>query len=233
MLVGGYPRPMIVVSSFERPGINGFLQCPADVDGGGMVLTHGAGSNCTAPLLVAAANTFAQMGITVLRCDLPFRQRRAAGPPSPATAAADRTGLERAVEALRTVAPGPIVLGGQSYGARQASLLAAEKPALAAGLLLLSYPLHAPGKPDRPRTDHFPRLSAPSVFVHGTADPFGTIEEVRAAISLIPAPTVLIPIERAGHDLKRGRFDWARVVNAILRLGAGRMPDPGSTRGPV
>jgi uncharacterized protein len=218
---------MIVVFAFDRPAIKGFVHRPADADGRGMVLTHGAGGNCTAPLLVAAADALAGVGLTVLRCDLPFRQRRAKGPPSPATAAADRAGLEMAIDAVRAVAPGPTLLGGQSYGARQASLLAAEKPGLAAGLLLLSYPLHTPGKRDRPRTEHFPRLDTPSVLVHGTADPFGTIDEIRSALTLISAATTLIPIERAGHDLKRGRFDWAPIVDAISPLGSA--PIPGSS----
>jgi predicted alpha/beta-hydrolase family hydrolase len=206
--------------AFEKPGIRGFLHLPAKVDGRGLVLTHGAGGNCAAPLLVAGATAFAQAGLIVLRCDLPFRQRRPSGPPSPAAAAADRAGLIDAVEAVRALGAHAVLLGGVSYGGRQASLLAAERPALAAGLLLLSYPLHAPGKPDRLRTEHFVGLRTPAVFVHGTADPFGTIAELRGAVALIAAPTALIAIEGAGHDLKRGRLDWTLVVASLLPFGA-------------
>jgi predicted alpha/beta-hydrolase family hydrolase len=202
---------------FAEPGISGFLHQPSSAaSGAGLVLTHGAGGNCRAPLLVALADAFAASGVTVLRCDLPFRQRRPSGPPSPSTAAADRAGLAAAVQALRRHVSGPIVLGGQSYGGRQASMLAAEAPDAAAKLLLLSYPLHPPGKPDRLRTQHFPDLRVPAVFVHGTVDPFGTEAELRAALPLIPAPTRLITIDGAGHDLKRGRFDLAPVVSALL-----------------
>jgi uncharacterized protein len=211
--------------AFEKSGIRGFLHRPAEAEGRGLVLTHGAGGNCTAPLLVAAATALALAGLTVLRCDLPFRQRHASGPPSPATAAADRAGLADAVEALRGLVAGTVLLGGQSYGGRQASLLAAEQPLLVAGLLLLSYPLHPPGKPDRLRTEHFARLKAPAAFVHGTADPFGTISEIRSAASLIPVPTALISIEGAGHDLKRGRFDWTPVVAGLLHLVSPSVPD--------
>jgi len=211
--------------AFEGRGIHGFLHWPAEAEGRGLVLTHGAGGNCTAPLLVATATAFAQAGLTVLRCDLPFRQRRASGPPSPATAAADRAGLADAVEAVRGLGAGTVLLGGQSYGGRQASLLAAEQPLLVAGLLLLSYPLHPPGKPERPRTEHFVRLKAPAAFVHGTADPFGTISEISSAASLIPVPTALISIEGAGHDLKRGRFDWMPVVAGLLHLVSPSEPD--------
>ena len=201
---------------FERPGIHGFLHRPDHDSGRGLVLTHGAGGNCTAPLLVAAANAFAAVGFAVLRCDLPFRQRRPKGPPSPSGAAADRAGLRAAVEALREVAAGPVVLGGQSYGGRQATMLAADEPELTAGLLLFSYPLHPPGRPERLRTEHFPRLRTRAVFVQGTNDPFGSPDELRAALVSILAATRLIAVEGAAHDLKRGRFDLAPVVAAVV-----------------
>lgn len=204
--------------AFDRPGIQGFLHRPEKANGDGVVLTHGAGGNCQAPLLVAAAEAFSAAGVTVLRCDLPFRQRRPKGPPSPAGAAADRAGLTQAVEAMRAQVSGRVFLGGQSYGGRQASMLAAEEPDLVAGLLLFSYPLHPPGKPERLRTEHFPRLRVPALFVSGTADPFGTPHELRSAIALIPARTRLVAIDGAGHDLRRGRFDLAEVVSAMLAL---------------
>lgn len=207
--------------AFEKPGVRGFLHQPRRAADRGLVLTHGAGGNCRAPLLVAAASAFADKGFNVLRCDLPFRQRRPTGPPSPSTAAADRAGLSRAIEAMRQLVQGPVFLGGQSYGGRQATMLAADEPAAATGLLLFSYPLHPPGKPDRLRIEHFPQLRVPAVFVQGTADPFGTIDELRSAVSAIPAMTRLIAINGAGHDLKRGRFDLAPVVAALLANAPG------------
>lgn len=210
---------MTKVVAFEKPGISGFLHRPARGEGPGLVLTHGAAGNCEAPLLVAAAEAFAATGLYVLRCDLPFRQRRPKGPPSPSGAATDRAGLKSAVEVLRELAVGSVFLGGVSYGGRQATILAADEPGLAAALLMFSYPLHPPGKPDRLRTQHFPRLRVPALFVQGTADPFGTVAEVRSVLSLIPATTKLIPVEGAGHDLKRGRFDLGPVVAALSQLG--------------
>jgi len=184
-----------------RPAVRGVLHRPAGAVRDGLVLTHGAGSSCDAPLLVALGKAFAAAGWTVLRCDLPYRQERAAGPPSPAGAARDREGLRSAVAALRSIVPGRVSLGGHSYGGRQATLAAAEDPALASALLLLSYPLHPPRRPERARTEHLPRLAIPSLFVHGGRDPFGTLEELRAALRLIPARTGLLPIDAAGHDL--------------------------------
>src|SRR5436305_1072224 len=133
-------------NSDDTPAVRGFLHRPAEPSGDGLVLTHGAGGNCNAPLLVALGEKFADAGWTVLRCDLPFRQLRPTGPPR-GNGSEDRDGLRRAVEALRKLVPGRVFLGGQSYGGRQASMLAAAEPGLADGLLLLSYPLHPPGKP--------------------------------------------------------------------------------------
>ena len=165
-----------------------------------LLLTHGAGSNRNAPLLVAIASALTDAGVDVLRYDLPFRQKRPHGPPRPGDAVADRAGLREQIEALRD--RGPVVLSGVSYGGRQASILASEEPQLVAGLLLLSYPLHPPGKPGQLRTAHLPGLQLPVLFVHGSRDPFGSLEEMEAAIRLIPGRTRLVPIQGAGHDLK-------------------------------
>jgi len=91
-------------------------------------------------------------------------------------------------------------------------MVAAEQPAVADSLLLLSYPLHPPDKPAQLRTAHFPALRTPAVFVHGTKDPFGSVEEMRAALALIPAAARLVIIEGAGHDLKRGKFGFSELL---------------------
>jgi hypothetical protein len=209
---------MIEAIAFAEGAARGYLHRAEKPRGPGLVLTHGAGGNCRMPLLVAAAEAFAAAGLTVLRCDLPFRQRRPTGPPSPSGAVADRAGLREAVAALRRAVAGPVFLGGQSYGGRQATMLVADEPQTAEALLLFSYPLHPPGKPERLRTAHFPCLEAPALFVQGTADPFGSVDELRAAAALIAAPTRIIPIDGAGHDLRRGRLDHAAVAAALLEL---------------
>jgi len=165
-----------------------------------LLLTHGAGSNRNAPLLVAIAKELD--GIEVVRYDLPFRQQRPSGPPRPADATRDREGLREQMQQLRARANGPVYLGGVSYGGRQASMLAAEEPDVADGLLLLSYPLHPPGKPAQLRTAHLLNLRIPVLFVHGSRDPFGSLEEMSGALPLIPARTHLEPVQGAGHDLK-------------------------------
>jgi predicted alpha/beta-hydrolase family hydrolase len=194
--------------AFERatePAVRGFLHLPAKACGDALVLTHGAGSNCEAPLLGALANTLADAGYLVLRCDLPYRQTRQSGPPRPGDAARDREGLANAVAVMRERVPGRVFLGGHSYGGRQSSMLVAEHAEIAAGLLLLSYPLHPPGKSQQLRVQHFPRLQVPAFFVHGTKDPFGSTEEFQSALKLIPAKTALMEVEGAGHDLEYGK----------------------------
>jgi predicted alpha/beta-hydrolase family hydrolase len=198
--------------------VRGTLHAPAGGAENGLVLTHGAGSSAESPLLVALAETLATRGIAVLRCDLPFRQARPHGPPSPAGAARDRAGLRAAVEALARVGPARIRLGGHSYGGRQASLLAAEDPAVARALLLLAYPLHPPGRPAELRVAHFPQLRTPTLFVHGTADPFGSVAEIRSALSLIPGPTALHLEAGAGHDLGAARRSRAALGDLAGRI---------------
>lgn len=165
-----------------------------------MLLTHGAGANCRSNLLTALAEAFATAGFTMLRFDLPFRQSRPYGPPL-GTAKRDQDGIRRAVEVLKAKTGGRIFLGGHSYGGRQSSMLLAEQPELADGILLLSYPLHPPKKPEQLRTSHFPKLDRPALFVHGSRDPFGSLEEMRAALQLIAGRNLLMEIEGAGHEL--------------------------------
>jgi uncharacterized protein len=183
------------------PAVRGWLHTPRVPNGDGLILTHGAGSNCTAPLLMALSETFAGQGYLVLRCDLPFRQERRTGPPFPGNAERDRAGLRNAIAVLRKTVTGRIFLGGHSYGGRQSTMLCAAEPELVAGLFLLSYPLHPPRKPEQLRVQHLPNLRTPSLFVHGTRDPFGSAEEMTKALQLIPAKTEFMKVEGSGHDL--------------------------------
>ena len=230
--------------------VRGFLHRPELSSGDGLVLTHGAGGNAKMGLLVALAEAFTGAGFTVLRCDLPFRQVRPFGPPRPTEAARDRAGLANALAAMRKLVSGRVFIGGQSYGGRQASMLLAEggkafttedaevhggtatvaknaavgypgRSNFADGLLLLSYPLHPPGRPEQLRTAHLPKLHVPTLFVQGTKDSFGTIEEIESARKLIPARTELLRVEGAGHDLgfagKKKREELPGAVLAKIR----------------
>lgn len=200
-----------------EPAVRGFLHRAAR-GGDGLVLTHGAGSDARAPLLDALARAFVADGVTVLRCDLPFRQARPSGPPPRPAAERDRQGLAAAVRALSGCGVRRCFIGGHSYGGRQASMLLAETPDLADGLLLLSYPLHAPATPQRLRTEHLPALRVPTLFVHGDRDPFGTPDEIEAARALIPAPSALLVLPRSAHALHADATTTGSIVAAFRGL---------------
>ena len=206
----------------QDPAVRGFLHRSEQPMTNALVLTHGAGGNAKSSLLTALAEAFTGAGFTVLRCDLPFRQSRPFGPPRPADASRDREGLRNAVSAVRKLVSGRVFLGGQSYGGRQASMLCAERSDLANGLLLLSYPLHPPGKPERLRIQHLPNLQAPTFFISGDRDPFGTIAELESARKLIPAKTSLMVVEGVGHDLgfkgKLRRDDLPQKIVTAMQL---------------
>src|SRR5262249_51446970 len=131
-----------------QPPVRGFLHTPIDATGEGLVLTHGSGGDSRTALLVAVSGACAAAGFQVLRCDLPFRQGRATGPPSPGGAARDRAGLQAALHAMRELGARNAVLGGLSYGGRQASMLAADAPEIARAPLPFSHPLHPARKRD-------------------------------------------------------------------------------------
>jgi predicted alpha/beta-hydrolase family hydrolase len=113
----------------------------------------------------------------------------------------DRTGID----------PGGLLLGGRSMGGRICSMVVAEGLP-AAGLVLVSYPLHPPGKPENLRVEHFGRLEVPCLFVSGTRDPFGSPEELEAHTAAIPGPVTHVWVEGGRHELK-GADD--RIVDAV------------------
>jgi hypothetical protein len=208
----------------SEPYLQGHLHRPADPGGDCLILTHGAGANSDSPLLVALANTFCDAGVTVLRYDLPFRRSRPHGPPPRGSAERDQQGLREAIASMRQQTPGRMFLGGHSYGGRQASMLCAAEPGLMDCLLLLSYPLHPPLKREELRTAHFPALKTPGLFVSGTRDGFGSIDELSAALKLIPALTQLLPVPGAGHELmtKKNRDHLPKlVVETFLAFASG------------
>lgn len=198
--------------------IAGVAHHPRGTPRGAVVLTHGAGGSRESPLLQRICDEWARRGWLAVRYNLPYRRRRPKGPPS-GSAATDQAGVVEAIELAATLTDGPVIAGGHSYGGRMTSMVVADHAAEPAVLTLFSYPLHPPGKPDRARTDHLPRITVPTVFTHGTADPFGTVDELRAAAALIPAATEIVEITGARHDLASARIDVPSLaVDAALRL---------------
>jgi predicted alpha/beta-hydrolase family hydrolase len=198
--------------------IAGIAHKPTGKAKGAVMLTHGAGGSRESPLLTKICDEWARRGWLAVRYNLPYRQRRPKGPPS-GSADKDQAGVVEAIALAHTLTGGPVIAGGHSYGGRMTSMVIAEGAAAVDVLTLFSYPLHPPGKPERARTDHLPRITVPTVFTHGTADPFGTIDELHAAAALIPAPTEIVEVTGARHDLGSRTLDVpALAVDAALRL---------------
>lgn len=199
--------------------IAGIAHPPDDVARGVVALTHGAGGDRDSALLQQICDEWARRGWLAIRYNLPYRRRRPKGPPS-GSAAGDRAGIVEAITVCRGLADGPLIVGGHSYGGRQTSMVVAESDSPRVDVLtLFSYPVHPPGKPERARTEHLPDIQVPTVFTHGTADPFGTPAEVRDAAALIAAPVEVVEITGARHDLRSKVLDVpALAVDAALRL---------------
>jgi uncharacterized protein len=174
-----------------------------------VLLTPGAGSGADHPTLVALEAGLAPL--PVARIDFPYRKEgRKAPDRAPKLIACVQDEAVATIARWGIEAPS-LVLGGRSMGGRMCSMAVAEGLP-AAGLVLLSYPLHPPGKPDRLRTEHFPDLDLPCLFVSGTRDPFGTVDEFEAAIATIPGQVTFHWLDGGRHDVK-GRDD--EIVTAV------------------
>jgi predicted alpha/beta-hydrolase family hydrolase len=163
----------------------------------GVLLAPGAGADRESPPLVAIDEAATAAGLTVARMDFPYRKagRKAPDRP-PVLVAAVR---EEAAKLAPRVSG--LVLGGRSMGGRMCSMAVAEGLP-AAGLVLISYPLHPPGRPDRERTEQFPGLTVPCLFISGTRDAFGTPDELEAATRAIAGPVTHRWIDGKDHALR-------------------------------
>ncbi|MBV9950374.1 MAG: dienelactone hydrolase [Acidimicrobiia bacterium] len=181
---------------------------------GALLLAPGAGSGRNHPTLVGIEKAVAPL--PVARVDFPYRREGRRAPDRAPKLIACIVEEAAALVADAHVRPGRLVLGGRSMGGRMCSMAVAEGLP-AAGLVLLSYPLHPPGKPDALRVDHFPALDLPCLFVSGTKDPFGSPAELEAHTAAIPGPVTHVWIEGAGHEVKNLKTDprQTRVIDAV------------------
>ena len=175
-----------------------------------MLLFPGAGSSADHPSLVAVEQAVAPRKCT--RVDFPYRL---AGRRAPDRAPVLMQAVRDAARPVLARRRG-LVLGGRSMGGRICSMVVAdaEQPVRATALVLIAYPLHPPGRPDRLRTEHFPDLHLPCLFVSGTNDRFGTPDELRRWSSIIPGPVTHEWIPHKGHDLRGCDQLVARLVAA-------------------
>jgi predicted alpha/beta-hydrolase family hydrolase len=196
----------------------------------GLLLAPGAGAGRDQSCLVAIDQAASAAGVAVVRMDFPYRKAGRRAPDRAPTLVASVVDEARAL----AVAAGPVVVGGRSMGGRMCSMAVADGLA-AAGVVLISYPLHPPGRPDKRRDAHFPDLDVPCLFVSGTRDAFATPEELEAATATIPGLVSRVWIDGGDHGL-RGKdavvsgvvCDWlARIFPNYWRPAGG--PEAGGT----
>ena len=180
---------------------------------GTVVIAHGAGAGMDHPFLVGFAAALNDDGFTTVRFDFPYRAqgRRMPGPAAHAIAT-----WNAVVAAVRSRRDGPIWAAGKSYGGRMASMAAAEGLDVE-GLVYLGYPLHAPGKPEKPRAEHLPAVSAPQLFIEGSIDPFiQPLAQFEEVVSTCRDARV-VWIDGGGHSFEvKGNRRPADVIGASL-----------------
>ncbi len=174
-----------------------------------MLWTHGAGSDRNHHTLLALEEGLAPLPTE--RIDFPYRVAGRKFPDKAPVLLDAVRGAAAALVARLGIEAEELLLGGRSMGGRMCSMAVADGLP-AAGLVLISYPLHPPGRPDRPRTEHLPRLDLPCLFVSGTRDSFGTPEELLAATATIPGPVTHHWVERGRHELDRCDPEIVEVV---------------------
>lgn len=180
-----------------------------------LLITPGAGHDRDQSSLVAIEAALAAHDVAVERMDFPYRRAgRKAPDRAPVLIEAVREGAA-ALAARTGLPPEKIALGGRSMGGRMCSMAVAEGlPARA--LVLIAYPLHPPGKPERARTEHLPALHLPCLFVSGTRDSFGTPAELEAATATIPGPVTHVWVDGGDHGLRRRDAEVSETVRDWL-----------------
>lgn len=186
----------------------------------GALLTPGAGADRSQPALVALDEALSADGLVVERMDFPYRLAGRKAPDRPQVLVSAVADGAAALAGRLGVTLDRLVLGGRSMGGRMCSMAVADG-LRAAGLILVSYPLHPPGSPDRLRTEHFPALTLPCLFVSGTRDAFGTPSELEAATAAIPGPVTHVWIEGGDHGLRGKDSQVTAAVRTWLGVAGG------------
>lgn len=179
----------------------------------GLLLAPGASAGSDQPALVAIGRAVEANGFSVRRMDFPYRL---AGRRAPDRAEVLVAAVREAASSLATakhLGAGRVFAGGRSMGGRMCSMAVAEGMP-AAGLVLVSYPLHPPGRPEGLRTSHFDRLEVPCLFISGTRDSFASPAELEEAVASIPGPVTVRFVEGADHGMRRRDEE---VADAVVR----------------
>ena len=179
----------------------------------GLLLTPGAGADRTQSALVAVDEAVRATGLAVRRVDFPYRRAGRRAPDRAPVLVGTVVEECESLAAELSVGTGQLAIGGRSMGGRMCSMAVAEGLTVGA-LVLISYPLHSPGRPEKLRTDHLGALAVPCLFVSGTRDAFGSPAELDRATAAIPGPVTTVWIEGGDHGL-RGKDD--AVAGAVAQ----------------
>ncbi len=166
------------------------------------VIAHGAGNDLHAPFLAGAAQGLAANGVSTMRFNFPFTEERRRAPDrSPVLQEAWRAALAAAAERAEGL---PLVASGKSLGGRMASMLAAEDPAgfPCRALVFFGYPLHAPGRPDKPRDAHLPAVRVPMLFIQGTSDALASFDLIEALVERLRPLARLHVVQGGDHSFR-------------------------------
>ena len=181
---------------------------------GALLLTPGAGSSKDHPSLLKIEQAVAPFPVE--RHDFPYRREGRKAPDRAPKLLDDVDEAAAALVRRAQIKPGALLLGGRSMGGRICSM-AVARGLPAAGLVLICYPLHPPGKPDRLRIEHLPQLDVPCLFISGTRDAFGTPDELTEHTAAIPGLVTHVWVQGKGHDLKGADDLLAETVVSWLR----------------
>ncbi len=196
----------------------------------GVILTPGASAGRDQPALVAIDGAASALGLMVERVDFPYRLAGRRSPDPPRVLQATIRDAAAGLAERAGVGPERIALGGRSLGGRMCSMAVAEgQPA--AALVLVSYPLHPPGRPERLRDEHFPVIDVPCLFVSGTRDTFASPDELKASTAAIPGPVTHVWVDGGDHGLRRRDAEVADAVSEWLRTLMPKGPRRRSGRG--
>jgi hypothetical protein len=180
----------------------------------GLVITPGASAGRDHSGLMAIESAVTPLGVAVERVEFPGQAAGKRRTDPPAVCIETVRGAVSALAERLDVPPQRIAVGGRSFGGRMCSMAVADGLVVAA-LVLVSYPLHPPGKPDRLRTEHFPVLQVPCLFVSGRRDAFASPEELERETAAIPGEVTLTFVD-GDHSLRRSEQEAAEAVASWL-----------------
>jgi len=200
----------------------GAITYPADGTAAAvLVLAHGAGAGQKHPFMVAMATGLAARRISVVTFDFPYMQRRRHVPdPAPVLEQCFRDVVDATREWSGSAR---VFIGGKSMGGRIATHLGAEGLDSVQGIVALGYPLHPPGRPDKPRTAHLPSIRVPLLIVQGERDTFGTPTELQPVIETMAAPVTLHVVAGGDHSLGVRSRKKEQIYGEVLDVVASWM----------